>query len=104
MPLQEGLRSGDRAAAAAPPLSLASDRRGRTPLLALPSPAPLTFQDYLKEADLQFLDAMRRGTSLNLADLASDPPPQTLQAWSPPAWLWPAFPWSLQRGSGAASD
>ena len=83
--LQEGLRSGDRAAAAAPPLSAAADRRGRAPLLALPSPAPLTFQDYLKEADLQFLDAMRRGTSLNLADLASDPPPQTLQAWSSPA-------------------
>ena len=78
--LQEGLRSGDRGAAAAQPLSLAADRRGRTPLLALPSPAPLTFQDFLKEADLQFLDAMRRGTSLNLADLASDPPPQTLQA------------------------
>lgn len=82
MTLQEGLRSGDRAAAAPAPLSIAADRRGRTPLLALPSPAPLTFQDYLKEADLQFLDAMRRGTSLNLADLASDPPPQTLQARS----------------------
>lgn len=82
MTLQEGLRSGDRATAAALPLSLAADRPGRTPLLPLPSPAPLTFQDFLKEADLQFLDAMRRGTSLNLADLASDPPPQTLQASS----------------------
>ncbi|KAK9836170.1 hypothetical protein WJX81_006581 [Elliptochloris bilobata] len=74
---REGLRSSDRAPA--PVLLLTGDPRGRTPLAALPSPAPLTFQDFLKEADLQFLDAMRRGTSLNLADLASDPPPQTLQ-------------------------
>ena len=79
---QEGLRSSDRTAEVALPQSLPADRRGRAPLLALPSPAPLTFQDFLKEADLQFLDAVRRGTSLNLADLASDPPPQTLQARS----------------------
>ena len=30
--------------------------------------------------DLQFLDHMRRGTSINFADLASDPPPATMQA------------------------
>ena len=37
-------------------------------------------QDFLKEVDLQFLDHMRRGTSINFADLASDPPPATMQA------------------------
>jgi hypothetical protein len=42
-------------------------------------PAPLTFQDFLKEVDLQFLDHMRRGTSINLADLARDPPPANIQ-------------------------
>ena len=31
------------------------------------------------QVDIQFLDHMRRGTSINVADLASDPPPQTLQ-------------------------
>lgn len=36
-------------------------------------------QDFLKEVDLQFLDHMRRGTSINFADLASDPPPATMQ-------------------------
>lgn len=37
-------------------------------------------QDFLKEVDLQFLDHMRRGTSINFADLASDPPPASMQA------------------------
>jgi hypothetical protein len=69
--VQEGLRSGG-APAPQPPQSAAASRPE--------APPPLTFQDFLKEADLQFLDAMRRGTSLNLADLASDPPPATLQA------------------------
>ncbi len=36
-------------------------------------------QDFLKEVDLQFLDHMRRGTSINFADLASDPPPASMQ-------------------------
>ena len=36
-------------------------------------------QDFLSEVDLQFLDHMRRGTSINFADLASDPPPATMQ-------------------------
>jgi hypothetical protein len=49
----------------------------RTPLQQA---QPWTFQDFLKEVDLQFLDHMRRGTSINFADLASDPPPATLQA------------------------
>ncbi len=39
----------------------------------------LVSQDFLKEVDLQFLDHMRRGTSINFADLASDPPPANLQ-------------------------
>jgi len=69
--VQEGLRSGG-ARAPQPPRPGAARRPE--------APPPLTFHDFLKEADLQFLDAMRRGTSLNLADLASDPPPATLQA------------------------
>lgn len=37
-------------------------------------------QDFCKEVDMHFHDHMRgRGTSLNFADLASDPPPQSLQ-------------------------
>ncbi|CAL5226958.1 g9843 [Coccomyxa viridis] len=52
----------------------------RTPTSQLrAAPAPMTFQDFLKEVDLQFLDHMRRGTSINFADLASDPPPATMQ-------------------------
>ena len=51
---------------------------GRTPQSAAPAASQLTFQDFLKEVDLQFLDHMRRGTSINFADLASDPPPATL--------------------------
>ena len=42
--------------------------------------ATMQLQDFLKEVDLQFLDHMRRGTSINFADLASDPPPATMQA------------------------
>ncbi|KAK9814135.1 hypothetical protein WJX72_001123 [[Myrmecia] bisecta] len=41
--------------------------------------APITFQDFLKEIDMQFHDHMRRGTSINFADLAQDPPPANLQ-------------------------
>ena len=42
------------------------------------APVPCA-QDFLREVDLQFLDHMRRGTSINFADLASDPPPATLK-------------------------
>lgn len=76
---QEGLRSSGAPTPQPMPM-VAADRKGRTPLTAAPPPPPITFQEFLKEADLQFLDVMRRGQSLNLADLASDPPPQTLQA------------------------
>lgn len=55
----------------------------RTPQSAAPAAAQLTFQDFLKEVDLQFLDHMRRGTSINFADLASDPPPANLQVGVP---------------------
>ncbi|BDA49326.1 probable kinetochore protein spc7 at C-terminar half [Coccomyxa sp. Obi] len=51
----------------------------RTPQSAAPVAVQMTFQDFLKDVDLQFLDHMRRGTSINFADLASDPPPATLQ-------------------------
>eukprot|EP00884_Botryococcus_braunii_P009316 jgi/Botrbrau1/18386/Bobra.0681s0001.1 len=50
-----------------------------TPTLTSSGPPPITFQDFLKEVDLQFLDHMRRGTSINFADLASDPPPANLE-------------------------
>ncbi len=33
----------------------------------------------LQAVDVQFLDHMRRGTSISMADLASDPPPATLR-------------------------
>ena len=46
----------------------------RTPTGGLAAP-PITFQDFLGAVDLQFLDHMRRGTSISLADLADDPPP-----------------------------
>lgn len=47
-------------------------------VLLLSSPMDY-MQDFLSEVDLQFLDHMRRGTSINFADLASDPPPATMQ-------------------------
>ena len=50
----------------------------QTPRTA-PVLAQMSFQDFLREVDLQFLDHMRRGTSINFADLASDPLPSTLQ-------------------------
>lgn len=55
----------------------------RTPQSAAPAAVQMTFQDFLKEVDLQFLDHMRRGTSINFADLASDPPPSTLEVCVP---------------------
>lgn len=57
--------------------------QARTPQSAAPVAVQMTFQDFLKEVDLQFLDHMRRGTSINFADLASDPPPATLQVYPP---------------------
>ncbi len=47
----------------------------RWPLHHLPLPAP---QDFLKTVDMQFLDHMRRGASLNYADLAPNPVPASL--------------------------
>lgn len=54
------------------------NRLARTPI----RPAQierLTLPDFLREVDIHFLDHMRRGASINLADLASDPPPSSLQ-------------------------
>ena len=74
-------RSAARAAETPqPPPSTVTRRHrlGRTPI----RPAqPFGFQDFLRETDIQFLDHMRRGASINLADLASDPQPNTLQVW-----------------------
>ena len=39
----------------------------------------LALPDFLREVEIHFLDHMRRGASLNLADLASDPPPVGLK-------------------------
>ena len=39
----------------------------------------MTLHDFLREVDIHFLDHMRRGASLNLADLAQDAPPSGLQ-------------------------
>ena len=76
-------RSAARAANPPSPGTARALRGGRalgwTPVLQR-KPEPLTLQDFLREVDIQFLDHMRRGASINLADLASDPPPATLQA------------------------
>ncbi len=69
--------------------------QARTPQSAAPVAVQMTFQDFLKEVDLQFLDHMRRGTSINFADLASDPPPATLQVCPPlktATWLQKSCP------------
>lgn len=81
-------RSATKAASTPPaPASLPSQRGkhrlARTPIRSLAPTQPFTFQDFLREVDIQFLDHMRRGASINLADLASDPPPQTLQVIHP---------------------
>ncbi|KAL6781967.1 hypothetical protein ACKKBF_B10130 [Auxenochlorella protothecoides x Auxenochlorella symbiontica] len=44
-----------------------------------PSPAPITFQDFARLTDLRFLDNLRRGTSINYADLAPNAPPADLR-------------------------
>ena len=44
-------------------------------------------QDFCKEVDIYFHDHMRgRGTSLNFADLATDPPPANLQVLAALTW------------------
>ena len=43
-------------------------------------PVPMTFSDFVRAAELQFLDQLRRGTSLGLGELAQDPPPASLRA------------------------
>lgn len=45
---------------------------------AAPSPPPISFPYFLQLVDVQFLDHVRRGTSINMVDLAADPPPRTL--------------------------
>jgi len=39
----------------------------------------LTVRDFLKMSGVQFLDHVRRGTSIGMGDLADDPPPGTLR-------------------------
>ncbi|GAB4817814.1 hypothetical protein N2152v2_004860 [Parachlorella kessleri] len=54
--------------------------RGMTPLQQYPSqPLPMTFQDFTKLMDVQFLDNLRRGASINYADMQRNPVPKTLQ-------------------------
>jgi hypothetical protein len=50
----------------------------RTPGGSRHQPQPITFQDFLQIVDMQFLDHIRRGTSINMMDLAAGPVPQTL--------------------------
>lgn len=76
--------------------------QARTPQSAAPVAVQMTFQDFLKEVDLQFLDHMRRGTSINFADLASDPPPATLQV-RPPHQRPPAGLKNCQRSPALGS-
>lgn len=77
-------RSAAKAAAAAEgatpsPRRAAAPRPGRTPLRRTPVKGGTGLHAFLQEVDIQFLDHMRRGASINLADLASDPPPHSLQ-------------------------
>jgi hypothetical protein len=41
--------------------------------------APISFADFLQLIDMQFLDHIRRGTSINMVDLSAPPPPSTLE-------------------------
>ena len=69
---------GNALALRAPRASAVGLPPARTPTGGLAAP-PITFQDFLGAVDLQFLDHMRRGTSISLADLADDPPPASLR-------------------------
>ena len=44
-----------------------------------PTVFPLTFQDFLDATEVQFLDHLRRGTSIGLGDLQPSAPPVTMQ-------------------------
>lgn len=47
---------------------------------APPAPlAPISFADFLQLIDMQFLDHIRRGTSITMVDLSAPPPPSTLE-------------------------
>jgi hypothetical protein len=49
-----------------------------TPMsMGMPVPQ-MTFQDFAKLMDVQFLDNLRRGASINYADIQQDPAPETL--------------------------
>jgi Spc7 kinetochore protein len=67
---------GSAIAARYPGSAVAQGRlsQGFTPSLA---PA-ITFQDFAKIVEVQFLDNLRRGSSINYADLAPNPVPNTL--------------------------
>lgn len=60
------------------PLPAAAKTLARSPAPAPPPLPPISFQDFLQLVDMQFLDHVRRGTSINMADLAADPPPRSL--------------------------
>ena len=45
----------------------------------------LWLQDFLREADVRFMNHLRRGTSIVEGDLQQDPPPATLQVCHPAA-------------------
>ena len=67
---------GSAIAARYPGSAVAQGRlsQGFTPSLA----PPITFQDFAKIVEVQFLDNLRRGSSINYADLAPNPVPSTL--------------------------
>ncbi|KAL4430905.1 hypothetical protein ABPG75_006161 [Micractinium tetrahymenae] len=49
---------------------------GMTPQYS--APPPMTFQDFARLTEVQFLDNLRRGTSINYADLQPNPVPASL--------------------------
>ena len=67
---------GSAIAARYPGSAIAQGRlsQGFTPSIA----PPITFQDFAKIVEVQFLDNLRRGSSINYADLAPNPVPGTL--------------------------
>ncbi|EFN59398.1 hypothetical protein CHLNCDRAFT_56732 [Chlorella variabilis] len=58
-----------------PGSAVALHRGGMTPQ---GMPPPMTFQDFAKLTEVQFLDNLRRGASINYADLQPNPVPQNL--------------------------
>jgi hypothetical protein len=72
------LGHGDLTGGTTSGLSAHAAAAAAAPAPAGPLPA-ISFPDFLQLIDMQFLDHIRRGTSINMVDLAQPPPPSTLE-------------------------